>query len=110
MAANEKQNTLAEAQAYQQQVQGILMQKESMSLQLAEIKKALEELSKTTETEIFKMSGPILIKAKKLDVKKELAEKEDLINVRMKSLEKTEKRAKERLEELKEKLTKEMSG
>lgn len=110
MTSKETQNTLAEAQAYQQQVQGILMQKENMSLQLSEIKKALDELGKTTETEIFKMSGPILIKAKKADVRKELAEKEDLINVRMKSLEKTEKRAKEKLEELKEKLTKEMSG
>jgi prefoldin beta subunit len=110
MASNEAQNTLAEAQAYQQQVQGILMQKENMSLQRSEIKKALDELDKSTETEIFKMSGPILIKAKKPDVKKELSEKEDLINIRIKSLEKTEKRAKEKLDELKEKLTREMSG
>ena len=32
-----------QAQAYQQQVQGILMQKENISLQLVELKKALEE-------------------------------------------------------------------
>ena len=93
MVSQKAQNTLAEAQAYQQQVQGLMLQKENITLQLSEIKKALEELGKTTESEIFKMSGPILIKSTKNSVKKELAEKESLLSLRMKTLEKTEKNA-----------------
>ena len=110
MVSQKAQNTLAEAQAYQQQVQGLMLQKENITLQLSEIKKALEELGKTTESEIFKMSGPILIKSTKNSVKKELAEKESLLSLRMKTLEKTEKNAREKLLELKDKLSKEMSG
>ena len=110
MVSQKAQNTLAEAQAYQQQVQGLMLQKENITLQLAEIKKALEELGKTTESEIFKMSGPILIKSTKNSVKKELSEKESILSLRMKTLEKTEKKAREKLLELKGKLSKEMSG
>ena len=108
MVSKEAQNTLMQAQAYQQQVQGILMQKENITLQLAEIKKALDELAKTKETEIFKMSGPILIKASKAAVKKELSEKQDLLNMRAKTLDKTEKKAQDKLGELKGKLSKQM--
>jgi prefoldin beta subunit len=107
---NASQNTLAQAQAYQQQAQGILLQKENISIQLTEIKKALEELGKTTESEIFKMSGPILIKSTKSSVKKELAEKEEVLSIRMKTLEKNEKKVRERLTEMRDKLAKEMGG
>ena len=110
MVSQKVQSSLTEAQAYQQQVQGLLLQKENISLQLAEIKKALEELGKTTESEIFKMSGPILIKSTKSSVKKELTERENLLNLRMKTIEKTEKKAKEKLMDLKAKLSKEMGG
>jgi len=108
MVSKDAQNTLVQAQSYQQQVQGILMQKENITLQLSEIKKALEELTKTKETEIFKMSGPILIKSAKSSVKKELSEKQDFLSMRMKTLEKTEKKAKDKLTELRGKLSKQM--
>ncbi len=106
----EVQNTLAQAQAYQQQIQSILLQKENITLQLNEIKKALDELSKTAETEIYKMSGPILIKTSKSAVKKELMEKQELLSMKMKTLERGEKKTKGKLDELKQSLTQEMGG
>lgn len=105
MTSQPTQNDLVQAQAYQQQIQGILLQKENISLQLAEIKKALDEITKTTETEVFKMSGPILIKSTKNTVKKELTQSQELLNLRLKTLEKTEKKAKEMFQELRDKLT-----
>jgi prefoldin beta subunit len=107
MTSQEAQNTLAQAQAYQQQAQNILIQKENISLQLAEINNALGELEKTTETEIFKMSGPVLIKSTKSSVKKELSEKQELLNLRLKTLEKNERKLREELEEIRAKLSRE---
>ena len=59
----EAQQILIEMQASQQQIQAVLMQKESLNLQNVEMDKALEEMKKTKEKEVFKIVGPVLIKA-----------------------------------------------
>ena len=102
MVSKKEQDILQQAQIYQQQMQGILIQKETLSMQLFEIKKALEELKKSKETTDYKIAGPILIKSKKSDVEKDLKEKEAFINIRMKTLEKGEDKVKEKLDELRE--------
>ncbi len=102
---NETQQLLEQAQVYQQQIQGIITQKETMNMQLLEMKNALEELEKSKETEVYKLSGPVLIKAKKTEVEKDLKEKKEMIEVRVKTLEKSEARIKGRIEELRHKLT-----
>jgi prefoldin beta subunit len=106
MAENERiQQLLNQAQLYQQQVQNILAQKETLNIQLIEIGKALEELGKTREADVYKIAGPILIKSKKADVKKDLKEKEDTIRNRLKTLESGEKRIREKIEELRGKIS-----
>ena len=100
------QQLLGQAQLYQQQMQGIMGQKEVLNMQLTEIDKALEALEETKEKEVFKISGPVLIKTGKVEVKKELNEKKTAISLRIKSLEKGETRLKSQLEELREKLSK----
>lgn len=97
---------LGQVQLYQQQMQGVLGQKELLNMQLMEIDKALESLEKTGERDVFKISGPVLIKTGKAEVKKELREKKEMISLRMKSLEKSESRMKEQMEELRERLSK----
>jgi prefoldin beta subunit len=89
----------------QQQLQGIMTQREAMGLQVMEIKKALEELGKTKEKEVYKVAGPILVKAGKAEAVKDLKDKEETLNVRLKALEKEEKRIKIRIDEIKEQLT-----
>jgi prefoldin beta subunit len=106
MVSEQTQQLLSNAQAYQQQIQGILVQKETLNLQLIEIKRALEELENSKETEVYKISGPILIKARKADAKKGLKEKKEVIDLRIKSLEKSENRLKEKFEEIKNRLEK----
>jgi len=106
MTSEQTQQMLNQAQLYQQQMQGLLLQRESLNMQMLEVKRALEELEKTEQTEVYKASGPILIKTTKEEVKKELAEKQELINLRLKTLEKGEKKIKERFEEIRGKLSK----
>ena len=99
------QQWLSQAQMYQQQLQQVLVQKEQMKLQLVEIKKALEEVEKTKE-DVYKIAGPILVKSTKEDIKKDLDEKSELFELRVKTLEKGESKLKSQFEELKEKISK----
>jgi prefoldin beta subunit len=104
MVSKQEEQLLNQAQVYQQQIQSVLTQKGALTLELNEIKKALEEIEKTKEKTVFKISGPILIRAEVSTVKKELKEKEDFINLRLKSIEKQEEKLKEKIEELRRKL------
>ena len=106
MTSEQSQQLLNQAQLYQQQIQGIMIQKENLNVQLLEIKHALKELENMKEDMAYKLAGPIMIKTSKDDIKKELLEKQELMDLRLKSLEKGEKIAKDKIEELKEKLSK----
>jgi len=100
----EAQQLLIELQTFQQQTQTVLLQKESLSIQNMEIDKALEELKKTEHDDVYKVVGPILIKSTKKELDKELSEKKETIDIRIKSLQKQEVRLKEKLKETQEKL------
>jgi len=106
MWKEESEQLLNQAQLYSQQMQNIMTQKTAFAIELNEIRKSLEELHKTKEKTVFKLSGPILIKVDTEEVIKELQEKENMLNLRVKTLEKQEARIKERVNELRTKLIK----
>jgi len=91
-------------QVYQQQLQSILIQKESLKLQSLEIERALEELSKTDQKTAYKITGQVMVSKPVEELKKELNETKETIEVRIKGLEKTEERMVSKLKELQEKL------
>lgn len=93
-------NLIAQFQAYQQQLQTILIQKESLRLQNLEIEKALEELEKTKEKKAFKIAGQIMVLKPVEELKKELKELKENTELRIKSLEKSEERISEKLKNL----------
>jgi prefoldin beta subunit len=99
-------NLLGQAQLYSQQIQLIVTQKTALLMELNEIKKALEEMGKTEEKFVYKLSGPILIRVETAEMKQDLREKEGMINLRVKTLEKQEIRVKERIDELRTKIIK----
>lgn len=101
---------LGQAQLYSQQIQSIMTQKTTLIMELNEIKKALEELGKTEEKFVYKLSGPILIKVETANMKSDLEEKEGMINLRVKTLEKQEMKVKERIDELRNKIIKVQPG
>ena len=100
----ETKNLIAQFQTYQQQLQAILIQKESLKLQNLEIERALEELNKTKQKNAYKITGQIMVSKPVEELKKELNETRENINIRIKSLEKTEERISEKLKELQKKI------
>jgi len=97
-------NLIAQFQGYQQQLQSILMQKESMKMQDLEIERALEELKSTSQKTAYKITGQVMVSKPVEELKKELGETKENIDLRIKSLEKSEERLNSKLSELQEKL------
>lgn len=108
MPQEEQQQLMQSAAVLQQQLQNVMAQKEAIGAQVLEIKKALDELGKSKESEVYKIAGPILIKSPRAGVLKELKERDETLDIRFKSMEKEEKRIKLRIEELRERLVKGM--
>ncbi len=96
---------LARYDQTQQNLQAVLAQKQQVELELGETEKALEELTKASESEaVYKFAGNLLVRVKKEDVMKELSEKKELANTRKMVLSKQETRFKESLNDLQAKI------
>lgn len=109
MISMEKDQTsqiLGQAQLYSQQIQTVAAQKAALTMELHEIKRALEEVKKAKEKFVYKLSGPILIKVDSDELVKDFDEKETMVNLRLKTLEKQELRLKEKIEELRTRMIK----
>jgi prefoldin beta subunit len=95
---------VSEFQNYQQELQSVVIQKESLRLQSMEVAKALEELQKTNQKTAFKITGSIMINKPVEEIKKDLEEMKESIELKIKSLEKSEERISNKLKELQSKL------
>ena len=96
---------LARYDQTQQNLQAVLAQKQQVELELGETEKALEELGKVSDSEaVYKFAGNLLVKVKKEDVMKELAEKKELANTRKMVLAKQETRFRDSLKDLQTKI------
>jgi len=104
MVSEQAQQLLGQAQMYQQQMQNVVVQKETLKMQQQEIEIALGELAKAAGP-VYRISGPILIKAAPADIEKDLKEKQELITIRLKTLEKGETKIKEKIEEIRSRIT-----
>jgi prefoldin beta subunit len=103
-SSDDPNQMVAQFQNYQQQMQSLLIQKESMKLQSIEADKALKELEKTQQKSAYKITGQIMISKPVGELKSELEEVKENIDIMIKSLEKSEERLTGRLKELQEKL------
>lgn len=100
------QKLLSQAQSYQQQMQLMTGQKEALNMQILETAKALEELKKDDKDDVYKITGPILVKVSRKEAGKDLESKKEIAMLRLKTVEKSEAGIKEKLEELRQKLEK----
>jgi len=94
------QEKMQEIQILEQNLQALLMQKQAFQMELNETDSALQELKKSDD-DSYKLTGQILIKKDKKDLEKELREKKDIIELRLKSIEKQENQINEKTEEIK---------
>jgi len=74
-------------------------------MELSETQAALNEIEDSND-EIFKIIGQLMIKTEKSKAKKELLEKENLLNLRIKTIEKQEKILIEKLDVLRDEVMK----
>jgi len=82
---------IADVQTKNQMLQNIMLQKQTLSMQKKEIDNALEEVEKSND-DLYQASGPVLIKKPKEEIKSYLEEKKEDFDLRIKALEKQEKK------------------
>jgi prefoldin beta subunit len=99
------QQRLLRLQQLQQTLQGVMAQKQQLTLQLTEVEQAASELEKLTETAvIYKSIGALLVKSEKDKVTAELTERKELLKMRVDVLGKQETRLRTQVKDLQEKL------
>ena len=86
-------------QKLEQNLQGVIVQKQTFQAQATELENALEEVTKSSENP-FRVIGGIMVEVDKETLKKELESKKDVAEIRVKSFEKHEARVVEEIKEL----------
>lgn len=98
------ESKVAEFERSRAQLFNVSAQKQQLQLQSMTMRQALDELGKTKEKKVFKAVGNILIQADTEKVKKELEEKKESVDLRLKTLQKQEDSLVNRLNKLKSEL------
>jgi len=99
------ENKLQEMQILEQNLQSMIYQKQAFQMELSETASALREIGNSKEG-VFKIVGQLMIKKDLEEIKKELKDKEKLLKLRIESIEKQENPLREKLDEIREELTK----
>ena len=82
------------------------MQKQQFQLQQVEMESALKELEKVDEA--YKIVGNIMVLSKKDDINKDLSSKKEIVELRVKNMEKQEAQLREKASKLQDEVMKEM--
>ncbi len=93
---------IIQLQMLNQQLQSVLVQKQTLMLHNTEIEHAMEEIKDNTG-KVFSIIGPVLIEKENKSVKQDLNERKEETELRIKTLEKQEKMLKDKIKELQEK-------
>ena len=103
----ETEQKIAQLQLLEQNLQNFLIQKQAFQTKLIELENALKELEKTKNT-VYKIVGTIMVASKKEDLKKDLKSQKEIIELRIKNLEKQEEKIKEKAKETQTEVMKEI--
>ncbi len=107
--SDELKNKIAQFQTMQQQLQMIAVQKQQLTLDKSEAEAAQEELKKA-KGDVYKNVGPLLVKADKTSLKKELKEGLESSSNRISMLEKQEQKLALKAQELQKDLQTGLKG
>lgn len=86
-------------QQLRQKLQQVTMQKETAQTEKQEVERALEELDEDDDGDVYKSVGTILISKDHDELREELEEKKDDLEVRLKSLDRQEDKIKEKVQD-----------
>jgi prefoldin beta subunit len=103
------QERIQRLQQLQNTMQQLLTQKQRIEMELSESSKALETLEETDqESKVYKSVGAVLVERPKDVIVKELEERKEFLEMRMKVIQKQEDKTKERLSEIQTNLQKDL--
>ncbi|HSU72530.1 MAG TPA: prefoldin subunit beta [Candidatus Binatia bacterium] len=100
------QEQLQRLQMLDQTVQQLVAQKQQFQSQLYELESALKEIM--TAPQAYKIIGSVMVASNKEDLKKDLDQKKELVELRIKTFEKQETQMREKLKSLQEDVLKSM--
>ncbi|MBI2543171.1 MAG: prefoldin subunit [Candidatus Aenigmarchaeota archaeon] len=106
MDEEQAKEMVGQYQHYQQQMQSIMIQRDTMQLQLFEVNKALEELAKTKNEKAYKITGQIMVIKPVEEIKVELTQQKEALEIKIKSMENNEQKVTQKLKELEAQLKK----
>ena len=95
---------IQEMSILEQNLQNLLFQKQAFELELDETISAMKEIE-TSGDEVFKIIGQLMIKTEKSKIKKEIKEKQKILDMRINSFEKQEGYLREKIDKIREELT-----
>ena len=95
----ETQQKIQQLQMFEQGMQQVLMQKQAFQMELTETENALSEIVKSND-DVYKMVGQIMIKTSKEKIEEELKKKQELLSLRLKTIETQETELTKQLEDL----------
>lgn len=93
---------IQEFQILEQNLQNLFLQKQAFQMELSETITAKKEIEKSEE--VFKIVGQLMIKSNPTEMKEELSNRENFLNIRLKSIEKQENHLTEKLETLRKEI------
>jgi len=105
------QHQLMRLQQIDQQVKVLTSQRTQLELQLRETENALKELESVEESvSVYKSIGMLLIKSNRNNLKEELTDKKETLDMRIKTLQRQEERSTKQRDEMREKLARQIQG
>ena len=96
--SKETEEKIGQLQMYEQSMQSFLAQKQQFQSQLLEIESALGEIDKTDTA--YKIVGNIMVLADKKELKLDLESKKEILELRIKTMEKQENQVREKTSKL----------
>jgi prefoldin beta subunit len=108
MEKSESEQKIAQLQMMEQNLQNILIQKQQFQSQLLEIGNALNELKETNKA--YKIVGNIMVASSKESLNKDLNEKKQMLEIRIKNIEKQEQSIKEKSKKLQQEILSSIKG
>lgn len=107
MTEKDQNQKIQEMQVLEQNLQNLLMQKQGFQMELSETTAALKEINSASD-EVFKIVGQLMIKSDKKKMVDGLTNKEKILDLRLKSIEKQEDTMTKKLGELRDEFMKGM--
>ena len=102
--SKETEQKIGQLQMFEQSLQNFLGQKQQFQVQLVEVESALGELENTDKA--YKIIGNIMVESDKSELKADLQSKKEMLELRIKTMEKQESQVREKASKLQSEILK----